>query len=201
MTESPMPEWTALFDAHLRKLLDGLDRSGFLEQFGWVEEMSARALAALSPESLASTPPESIYATLDSINVPGCQVRMTNLGRVNQASDVIEGIQKLLSAPGDFAVKYRAGKIPQAGIVTLTQILSLARPHRFIIRNAAFTRALAKVVPLYSVRALGELGYEEFLDICRELAKVVEAELKTLGLADWAREYRFLLLYALLVRE
>ncbi len=193
-----MPEWTNLFDSHLRSLTSGLDRAGFLQRFGWVEEMSKKALSILSPESLASTPPENIYAALDSINVPGCQVRMTNLGRVNQAADVMEGIQKLLSAPGDFAVKYRAGKIPQAGIVTLTQILSLARPHRFIIRNAAVTKALAKVVPLYNVRALGELGYEDFLDICRELGKVVEAELKPLGLTEWAKEYRFLLLYALL---
>ena len=45
---------------------------------------------------------------------------MTNLGRVNQASDVVDGIRALLAEPGDFAVKYRAGKIPQAGVVTLT---------------------------------------------------------------------------------
>lgn len=193
-----MASWSDLFQRHLENLLAGLDRTAFLDQYGWVEEYTRRALDVLSPESLATLPPQRIYAALDSLNVPKCQVRMTNLGRVNDAPRVLEGIKALLAQPGDFAEKYRAGKIPQAGIVTLTQILSLARPHRFVIRNAAFTRALAKQVPFYSVRALDELGYEEFLDICRELCKVVEVALKPLGLHEWAAERRFLLLYALL---
>ena len=191
--------WSALFDNHLQNLLDGLDRDGFLARYGWVEEYSRRAGEILSPESLAARPPQEIYAALDSINVPKCQVRMTNLGRVNEAGQVVEGIRALLAVPGDFAQKYRAGKIPQAGIVALSQILCLARPHRFAIRNAPFTRALARQVPFYTAKALDELGYEEFLDICRELARVAEARLKPLGLGDWATERRFLLLYALLV--
>lgn len=193
-----MAEWSAIFAAHVRAILSGLDRDGFMERFGWVEDLSRRAAAALSPEALAAAQPEEIYRTLDGLNVPGCRIRMTNLGRMNQAEEVVAGVRRLLEAPGDFAVKYRAGKIPQAGVVTLTEILSLARPHRFVIRNAAFTRALAKQVPFYSKRALDELGYEEFLDICRELAKVAEEEVKPLGLGEWARERRFLLLYALL---
>lgn len=193
-----MPSWSDAFAAHLDTLLRDLDHDAFLARYGWVEEFSKRAQEALSPESLQSRPPEAIYAALDALRVPGCHIRMTNLGRVNQAEEVVLGIAALLRAPGDFAVKYRAGKIPQAGVVTLTEILSLTRPHRFIIRNAAFTKALARRIPFYSVKALDELGYEEFLDICRELAKVTEARLKELGLAAWAAEYRFLLLYALL---
>lgn len=194
-----MAEWSAHFAGHLKNLLAGLDRDGFLRRYGWVEEFSARAARVLAPGALDATPPEGIYRVLDGLNVPGCRIRMTNLGRMNQAEEVVAGIRRLLEAPGDFAVKYRAGKIPQAGVVTLTEILSLARPHRFVIRNVPFTRALAKQAPFYGKRALDELGYEEFLDICRELAKVVESELKRLGLEEWARERRFLLLYALLV--
>lgn len=194
-----MAEWSGLFDRHMERLLAGLDRDAFLERFGWVEEYAARAAALLSPENLASMPPQEIYAGLDSINVPQCQVRMTNLGRVNMAREVVDGIGALLSEPGDFARKYRAGKIPQAGIVAMSQILCLARPHRFVVRNAPFTRALAKQTPFYTAKALDELGYEEFLDICRELAKVAEARLKPLGLGDWAQRHRFLLLYALLI--
>lgn len=196
-----MSDWSALFDRHFKSLLDGLDREGFLARYGWVGEYARRAAAALSPEALERSRPEEVYATLDDLNMPGCRVRMTNLGRVNQAAEVVEGIRRLLVQPGDFAVKYRAGKIPQAGVVTLTQILSLARPQRFVIRNAKFTRALAKHVPFYSPRALDELGYEEFLDICREISRVVEVNLKPFGLSDWAREHRFLLLYALLVSD
>lgn len=196
-----MPDWSEMFERHLDKLLAGLDREAFLARYGWVGEYAARAAGALSPESLAALPAHEIYATLDSLRLPKCQVRMTNLGRVNQASEVIMGIGQLLSKPGDFAQKYRAGKIPQAGIVTLTQILTLARPHRFAVRNAPFTKALAKHIPFYSARALDELGYEEFLDLCRELARVAEKKLAALGLGDWAVEHRFLLLYALLVPE
>lgn len=194
-----MASWSDLFARYLEQLLSGLGHDDFLARFGWVADYSHRTAELLSPENLSSLPPHEIYATLDSLNVPQCQVRMTNLGRVNQASEVVSSIAALLSQPGDFAEKYRAGKIPQAGVVTLTQILSLARPHRFVIRNAPFTRALSKQIPFYTVKALNELGYEEFLDICRELTKVVEARLKPLGLGEWVAEHRFLLLYALLV--
>lgn len=197
--ETGMASWSDLFAGHLDRLLSGMERADFLARFGWVEEYSRKAIEILSPENLASLPPHEIYSALDSLNVPKCQVRMTNLGRVNQAADVVSGIAALLSQPGDFAEKYRAGKIPQTGVVALTQILSLARPHRFVIRNAPFTRALAKQIPFYTAKALDELGYEEFLDICRELARVVTARLKPLGLSAWSEEYRFLLLYALLV--
>lgn len=193
-----MASWTDLFDKYLEKAFDGLDRESFMERYGWVGEYAARAAEVLSPENLSSMPPEKIYATLDSLALPHCQVRMTNLGRVNAADDVVEGIRNLLEKPGDFGAKYRAGKIPQAGMVTLTQILTLARPDRFAIRNAAMTRAVAKQVPFYSVRALDELGYEEYLDICRELTRVVEAHAKGFGLGEWALRYRFLLLYAVL---
>lgn len=194
-----MAAWSDMFARHLDALFSGMDRDAFLQRYGWVGGFAETAATLLSPENLASLPPHEIYSALDSLNLPKCQVRMTNLGRVNQASEVVAGIGSLLAKPGDFAEKYRAGKIPQAGVVTLTQILCLARPHRFAIRNAPFTRALAKQIPFYSVKALDELGYEEFLDICRELARVTEEKLKPLGLKEWATEHRFLLLYALLV--
>ena len=194
-----MKSWSDLFDRHLEGLLAGLDREGFLARYGWVADYAGKAGELLSPSSLAAMPPEKIYAALDSLNVPKCQVRMTNLGRANRADEVVAGVAALLAKPGDFAEKCRAGKIPQAGKVTLSQILCLARPQRFAIRNASFTRGLAKQAPYYSAKALDELGYEEFLDICRELARVAEARLKPIGLAEWAAEHRFLLLYALLI--
>lgn len=194
-----MAAWGDLFDRHLATLLAGLDAEGALARYGWVEEYSRMATELLSPDNLSSMPPRDIYSALDAINVPKCQVRMTNLGRVNDAGTVVEGIATLLAKPGDFAVKYQAGKIPQAGTVALSQILSLARPDRFAIRNTPFTRALAKQIPLYTAKALEELGYEEFLDICRELTRVMEARFKRIGLGDWANRYRFLLLYAILV--
>lgn len=191
--------WGDAFDRHLAVLFSGLTREDILARYGWVEEYAKMAEELLSPGNLADMPPHRIYSSLDAINVPKCQVRMTNLGRVNDAEQVIGGITALLAKPGDFSAKYKAGKIPQAGTVALTQILTLARPDRFAIRNAPLTRALARQVPLYSARALDELGYEEFLDICRELTRVVEARLKPLGLGEWALRYRFLLLYAILV--
>lgn len=194
-----MGTWTGLFDRYLDGEFSGLDRDGFLERYGWVEEYATRAGEVLSPAALSSMAPHEIYAALDSLNLPRCQVRMTNLGRMNVADGVVEGIRNLLEKPGDFAVKYRAGKIPQAGVVTMTQILTLARPDRFAIRNAPMTRALARQVPLYSARGLDELGYEEFLDICRELTRVVGERVKRFGLGEWALRYRFLLLYAILV--
>ncbi|MDR0362920.1 MAG: hypothetical protein LBJ46_09610 [Planctomycetota bacterium] len=196
-----MPEWTDPFERRLDGILAGLDRGAVLARYGWVEDMARRAGELLSPERLASAPPEDIYRTLDSLNVPGCAVRMTNLGRMNRAGTVVDGVRRLLEVPGDFAVKCRAGKIPQAGITTLTQILSLARPDRFAIRNAPFTRALARMVPFYTPRALDELGYGEYLDLCRELTRPLALRLKPLGLSAWAGAHRFLLLYAVLTAK
>lgn len=196
-----MASWTDLFDKYLTGLLAGLDRESFLDSYGWVEDYAERAGVILSKQNLEAMPPHEIYAALDSLNLPHVQVRMTNLGRMNAADAVVEGIRNLLEKPGDFAAKYRAGKIPQAGVVTMTQILTLARPDRFAIRNAPMTRALAKQVPLYTARALDELGYEEYLDICREMTRVAIEHAKPFGLADWALKYRFLLLYALLVQK
>ncbi|MDR3077918.1 MAG: hypothetical protein LBV15_04040 [Planctomycetota bacterium] len=194
-----MSAWLDAFAGFLDRLLAGLDAGAFLTRYGWVEAHAKTAERLLSPDSLAAMPPEKIYAALDSLRAPGCQVRMTNLGRVNQAAEVVAGVAALLAKPGDFAEKCRAGKIPQAGTVTLSQILCLARPHRFAIRNAPFTRALAKQTPFYTARGLDELGYEEFLDLCRELSRAVENRLEPLGLKEWASRHRFLLLYALLL--
>jgi hypothetical protein len=193
-----MPAWSDAFERFLEGSLAGLDRGSFLARHGWVEEYARKAETLLAPERLAAMPAAEIYAALDAINVPGCQVRLTNLGRANQAAEVVAGVAALLEKPGDFAEKCRAGKFPQAGTVALSQILCLARPHRFAIRNAPFTRALAKQVPFYTARALDELGYEEFLDICRELSRSLERRLRPLGLGEWAAKRRFLLLYSLL---
>ncbi len=178
-----MASWSDCFARFLAAEFAGLDREGILARYGWVEEASRKAGSLLSRENLASMPPQAIYAALDAIKLPKCLIRMTNLGRVNAAEEVLEGIARLLSQPGDFAQKYRSGKIPQAGIVTLSQILTLAQPQRFALRNAPFTRALAKQIPLYTARALDELGYEEYLDFCRELGRVLEASLKPFGLS------------------
>ncbi len=194
-----MKEWSDCFARHLAGEFAGLDREAVLARHGWVEEASRRARELLSPENLSSMPAQAIYAALDSIKLPKCQIRMTNLGRVNVADEVIGGIAALLSQPGDFAKKYRAGKIPQAGVVTLSSILTLVQPGRFAIRNAPFTKALAKQIPFYTAKALDELGYEEYLDICRELGRVLEKALKPQGLSQWGVEHRFLLLYAVLV--
>ncbi len=196
-----MANWSDPFTKHLERLLSGMDKDSVLARYGWVEEYARTAAEALSPASLASRPPHEIYGILDAIRLPKCQVRMTNLGRVNQASEVVEGIAALLKEPGDFAKKYRAGKIPQAGTVALSQILALARPDRFAVRNAPFTRALAKLIPFYTAKALDELGYEEYLDICRELVRAAVAHFKNFGLGEWAERHRFLLLYALLVES
>jgi hypothetical protein len=63
------------------------------------------------------------------------------------------------------------------------------------------TRALAKVVPLYPRKALEELAYEDYLDICAELAKVLQEYLTPVGLGEWAKEHRYLLLYAMLTEK
>jgi hypothetical protein len=170
-------------------------------RFAWVGELHAQARELLAPENLRAIPPHEVYARLKALNVPHCPIRITNLGRVNEAEKVVESLLKLLETQGGFEEKYRAAKIGQTGVVTISEILCVYRPMRFVLRNTAFTKAAAKVVPLYTKRALDELPYNEFLDTCGELAKVTENYLQPTGLSDWARELRYLLLYAVLTES
>lgn len=167
-------------------------------RFGWIEELHRRAAALLDPEVLPALSPRELYAGLSALHLPGSAIRVTNLGRENEAEGVKDALHRLLTDQGGFAEKFRAAKIPQAGVVTLSELLTLAKPHRFVCRNTAFTRALAKVIPVYSRRALEELPYDDFLDLCRSLCELLEAHLAPAGLAEWVRQYRYLLLYAIL---
>lgn len=197
-----MGHWRDLFVDFLKERFGEVPEAGsFQERFSWVSEGHARARTLLTPETLQSMPPEEVYACLKSLAVPACPIRLTNLGKVNEAAGVVEMLVKLLTVPGNFREKYRAAKIPQTGVVTITELLSVAKPMRFVLRNAMMTRALAKVVPLYQRRELEELSYEDFMDICSELAKVLQEYLTPAGLAEWAKEHRYLLLYAVLTAE
>ena len=195
-----MADWSALFQSYLEdKFGKEVDIEEFCLRFSWVEEFYERAKKILDVEYLQSMPPQDIYKELKCLTIPQCPIRMTNLGRANSAEKVVSSLVKLLTAQGGFAEKYRAAKFPQAGLVTITEILCVARPHRFICRNTAFTRALAKVVPFYTKKALDELPYQEFLDICTELVKVL---LNYLGnRIEWADEVKYLLLYSTLTEK
>ncbi len=195
-----MAEWSDLFRNELVSRFGvKVDAEMFTHKFDWVQNFHKRANDILNPEYLQSMRPEDIYKELKTLTVPQCPIRMTNLGRANSAGQIVASLIKLLTVQGGFEEKYRAAKFPQAGMVTITEILCVARPHRFICRNTAFTRALTRVVPFYSKKALDELGYTEFFDICTELVKVM---LDYLGSdIQWAAQVRYLLLYATLTEK
>lgn len=188
-----MADWCDLIRAELA-LRFGEDLAGIETACAWVPELAQKAEIILAPARLRERPPQEVYADLRELGVPQCPIRIAHLGRVNDSGRITEALLKLLETPGELEEKYRAAKFPQAGIVTITELLCVARPLRFICRNTLFTRALAKIVPLYSARALEELPYPEFLDICREPCKIIEAAPGLPG--QWAKQYRYLLLYA-----
>lgn len=188
-----MADWRELLAQELTARF-GVDLSGVEQHCSWVPQLAVSAAELLAPASLRVMPPAEVYDRLRALGIPQCPIRIAHLGRVNDAERIVEALLRLLETPGGIDEKFRAAKFPQAGIVTLTELLCVARPLRFICRNTLFTRALAKIIPLYSARALGELPYEEFLDICREPCLVLE---KAPGLTGvWAKQYRYLLLYA-----
>jgi hypothetical protein len=194
-----MANWTDDFNLMLRKKLgDNPSREELQNRYGWVGELHRQARELLEPEILREIPPQEIYSRLQSLSMPQCQIKMTNLGRMNDAEKIRDSIVTLITTKGNFAEKYRAAKFPQAGVVTITEILCIAKPMRFMLRNTAFTRGLAKVTPFYTKKALDELSYEELYDICFELAKVQQEFFRPVGLENWAKEHRFLLMYAIL---
>jgi hypothetical protein len=192
-------QWSQILEDHLHSRFgESPDRNLICEKYSWVSDIHAKARKILSPDRLSSQPPQEIYHSLAGLALPGVPFRLTRIGKANDAARIGEAVVKLLTEPGNFEQKYRAAKIPQTGVVTLTEILCLAKPGRFALRNTAFTRSLARVIPLYTAQALKELSYEDYLDYCRELARIQERYLAGAGLEDWAREHRFLLLYAIL---
>ena len=195
-----MAAWEDLFrDELCRRFGAPVAAEEFNDRFSWVMEFHERAIKVLNPEYLQSMPAQNVYAELKALTIPQCPIRLTNLGRANSAQQVVDSLVRLLVTPGSFQEKYRAAKFPQAGIVTLTEILCVARPHRFVCRNTAFTRALTRVVPFYSRKALDELAYSEFLDICEELVKIMKDYL--MPEITWADKARFLLLYSILTEK
>ena len=194
-----MPEWRDLFLSHLQAKWLGLGAGGLKPAWAWVSELNGRAKEILSIERLRAEPPQNIYNSLKNLSFPQCPMRIAHLARVNEAPRIVAALVKLLESPGNFEEKMAAAKFPQAGVVTLTELLGAVKPQRFCIRNTALTRAAAKVVPFYSPRALNELPYEEYLDTMRELTFILEAALRPLGMEEWAKQHRFLALYASLV--
>lgn len=192
-----MADWTeAVMKFTAAKIAD-LSAEDITARWGWVDMLGEKAAQLLTPERLKSIDPVTIYDDLRQLGIAQCPIRLANLGRVNDAGRIVEALRKLLETPGGFAEKYRAAKFPQAGMVTITEILCVARPARFICRNTAFTRALAKVTPFYGYAALNEMNYEEFLDICRVLTDKLE-EFPSPEIARRTKQWRFLWLYALL---
>ena len=195
-----MAAWEDLFRRELcRRFGEPVVVAEFRRRFSWVIEFHEQAARVLNPEYLQSMPAQSVYAELKALTISECPIRVTNLGRANSAQQVVDSLVRLLVTQGSFEEKYRAAKFPQAGMVTLTEILCVARPHRFICRNTAFTRELSKVVPFYTKKALDELAYAEFLDICRELVKIMKAYLEPE--IDWVDKVRYLLLYSILTEK
>ena len=195
--ETFMKKWSELF---LKYLIHHFPSPTVLrERFHYVETIVQHAAQLFNHDSFFSMPPEKIYEKLNSIQLPECSIRMTNLGRMNEAGHIVEKLYTLVSTAGDFETRMNAAKFPQAGVVTLSAILCVARPRLFILRNTPLTKALSKVVPFYSARALTELGYSEFLDICNELSNVLEEWANLPDIVTWIRSHRFTLLYCILV--
>ncbi len=177
------------------------DAEALQEQYAWVTELHLKARELLAPAALRAFSPPEVYQRLLTLSVPRCPIRVANLGRENQASEIVEALVRLMETPGGFEAKFAAAKIRQTGVVTLTELLCVAKPVRFMLRNTRLTRAAARVIPLYTARGLNEIEYEDFLDLCRELARLLEETCSTVGLGDWAKTHRFLLLYAVLTGE
>ena len=193
-----MGDWTDAVEALVAGKIAGLDAPAVAERWAWATELGARAAELLDPARLRARPPEAVYDDLRRLGVPQCPIRLANLGRVNDAERIVASLLKLLETPGGFVEKYRAAKFPQAGLVTITELLCVARPARFICRSASFTRALAKVTPFYGYAALCEMGYEEFLDVCRVLTGRLE-RFPSPAVAALAARWRYLFLYAALM--
>ncbi|MHC4870336.1 MAG: hypothetical protein ACYTFY_00660 [Planctomycetota bacterium] len=193
-----MSEWSGIFKQYLNKKFAEKNSEYILSDYSWIKDIHEKAIALFNSEKLASIEPAELYKSLSELSIPQCRIKVVNLGKANDAARIIASLKALFSIQGDFEKKFKESKFPQAGIVTVSEILCVTKPIRFFIRNTAFTKGLAEVVPFYSAKAVRELSYNDLFDICNELAKVMIGFFNEKGLAEFAAEYKFLLLYAVL---
>ena len=145
----------------------------------WAVEKHGAAERVLAPDALDQASPRDIYDGLREIclNVEALPFRITRIADANEAGRLRDGLMKLVTTKGEAEDKMRSAGLRQFGEATLTEILCMYAPHRFVMRSRPVMRGIVRLCELYTERHLRDMTYSEYADLVGQMEKVYRTAL------------------------
>ncbi len=169
-----MPDWLDNFRRRAQRFAERFDSAdAYRAHVAWAIEKHQAALRLFAPDALESASPRDIYDALKQVclNVEALPFRITRIADANEADALRVGLQRLITTKGTGEDKMRAAGLRQLGEATLTELLCVYAPARFVMRSRPVLKGLVKLCELYTERHLRDMRYQEYADLVRELEK------------------------------
>ncbi len=192
-----MPQWLDNFQQTAQRHAAAFaSPEAYRQHAAWAVDKCRTAQALLTLSALEAASPRDIYDALKRIclNVEALPFRITRIADSNEADRLRGGLLKLATTKGTAQDKMRAAGLRQFGEATLTEILCMHQPQRFVMRSRPVMKGLVKLCELYTERHLRDMTYAEYEDLLREMEKVYRrAILARLDVEEFYIEHKCLL--------
>lgn len=199
-----MAHWLDKFRRELNRHVERLASINAYEaEVEWAVQKHQAAKRLLEPERLRDAPPREVYAALRQVclNVEALPFRITRIADANDAEALCAGLCRLIETKGTAQDKMRAAAMPQLGEATLTELLCLYAPHRFVMKNRPTMAGLSRLCEVYTEPALKDMTYADYADVLAEMEKEHRAALLAkLPIEEFYLEHKCLLVCLFVAR-
>ena len=200
-----MAHWLDNFRGRLERYVATMATpEAYQADVAWAVDKHKLAKQLLAPEAILAASQRELYDALKQVclNIEALPFRATRIADANETDRLRNGLYKLISTKGTAADKMRAAAIRQFGEATLTELLCLYAPQRFVMKNRPTMAGLAKLCELYPESHLRDMAYAEFGDLVREMEKEHRAALLAkLPMEDFYLQHKCLLICLFLARH
>ena len=175
-----MPHWLETFQRRAEVYARALAApEAYRAEVDWAVKKHQAARRLLAPDALDQAAPRDIYDALRQVclNVEALPFRMTRIADSNEADRVRDGLRRLVTTKGTAEDKMRAAGLRQFGEATLTEILCMYAPQRFVMRSRPVMRGIVRLCELYTERHLRDMTYSEYADLVGQMEKVYRTAL------------------------
>lgn len=196
-----LDEFHRAIERHVPRFATPEDYRGHVQ---WAVDKHHAARELLAPEHIAKADAHTVYATLKQVclNVEALPFRITRIADANVAEDIRLGLSKLIATKGTADDKMHAAALPQFGQATLTELLCIYDPHRFVMRSRPTVRGLVKLCGIYTEEHLRDMTYSDYADVVGQMEKVYrQALLAKLDMAEFYLRHKCLLVCLLLTQH
>ena len=200
-----MAHWLDNFRSRLQRHVSRFATAqAYQDDVDWAVQKHLAARRLLAPEAIENAAPRELYGALREVclNVGALPFRATRIADANAVEQVRMGLCRLITTKGTAEDKMRAAALPQFGEATLTELLCVYAPHRFVMRNRATMGGIVRLCEVYSEPHLREMPYEDFADLTVELEKELRAALLAkLPMEDFYLSHKCLLVCLFLAQH